>query len=333
MALSVSLNEPSDLEGRAVIRFHEQSEATHAEGFGVRFVEEIVVEELLPTVRSMLAESLRDRGYTQRETADALGISQSAVSKYAHGDVGRNDRVLADDRVQETVERVADGLAAGDLTRVAALTELEVLIRELERGGLLATLHEEAMPALAETSGTVTIHDPEGELRTRERTLAALRRGLRELRHTAGFGRLIPNVGSNLVTATPDADSIADVAGVPGRIFQVKGETTVPADPEFGVSEHVAGVLLAARAGGQDPTAALNVQYDEALLDTLAAAGHESVVFDAENGPAAVERAVAGRSLPETFVVYQTGGVGIEPITYLLGNDPVEVVEIARELT
>lgn len=79
----------------------------------MRFIEEVVVDEFLPTVRSMLAEDLRERGFTQHEVADALGISQSAVSKYAHGDVARHDRIVADDRVRELVERVGEGLATG----------------------------------------------------------------------------------------------------------------------------------------------------------------------------------------------------------------------------
>ena len=298
----------------------------------MKFVEELVVSEFLPTVRSMLAEALRDRGYTQRETATALGISQSAVSKYAHGEVSRNERVLTDERVGETVERVADGLAAGDLTRVAAVIELEVLIRELERDGVLAELHEEAMPGLAEREYDFAVHDPDGELRVRERTLASLRRGLRELRATAGFGALIPDVGSNLVEAVPDAASVEDVAAVPGRVFDVKGRTTVPADPEFGVSEHVAGVLLAARQAGSQARAAVNVRYEDRIVDTLAAAGHETIQFDADGGPAAVERALAGRDVGESVVVYQTGGMGIEPIVYVLGADAPSVVGVVGEL-
>ncbi|MDX1746349.1 MAG: helix-turn-helix domain-containing protein, partial [Halobacteriales archaeon] len=115
----------------------------------MKFIEEVVVDEFLPTVRSMLAESLRERGLTQRAVADALGISQSAVSKYAHGEVERNEHVLADDRVRELVDRVAEGLASGEMTQVQALIEFEVLIRQLERGDLLASLHGETMPGLA----------------------------------------------------------------------------------------------------------------------------------------------------------------------------------------
>ncbi|MGM0592240.1 MAG: transcriptional regulator, partial [Halobacteriota archaeon] len=66
----------------------------------MKFIEELVVEEFLPTFRSMLAEDLRNRGLTQREVAEALGISQSAVSKYAHGGVSRNVRVLDDEHVR-----------------------------------------------------------------------------------------------------------------------------------------------------------------------------------------------------------------------------------------
>ena len=60
----------------------------------VRFVEELVVEEFLPTFRSMLAEALSERGLTQSDVAALLGISQSAVSKYVHGAVARNERLL-----------------------------------------------------------------------------------------------------------------------------------------------------------------------------------------------------------------------------------------------
>jgi len=41
----------------------------------VKFAEEVVVEEFLPTFRSMLAGDLRERGLTQSEVAAALVVS------------------------------------------------------------------------------------------------------------------------------------------------------------------------------------------------------------------------------------------------------------------
>ena len=297
----------------------------------MEFIEQLVVDEFLPTFRSMLAEELRERGLTQSEVADLLGISQSAVSKYVHGDVERNDDLLSHRGLNELVERVAEGLATGEMSPVQALVETEVLIRELEQGGLLGMLHEEAMPELGAYGGEFSVHDPDSQLRAAERTLSSVRRGLRVLENTSGFAMLIPAVGSNLVQVLPDGDSIDDVAAVPGRILDVKGRATIPAEPEFGVSEHVATVLLAAREAESPARGALNVRYDESVVAALEASGHTAIEFDAE---AALEPAIADAlaDAPAADVIYQTGGMGIEPVVYLLGRDAVTVAEWARDV-
>ncbi|MFC7200624.1 thiamine-phosphate synthase family protein [Halospeciosus flavus] len=304
----------------------------------MKFVEEVVVEEFLPTFRSMLAEDLRERGLTQQEVAEALGISQSAVSKYAQGAVDRNADLATDERVQDLVERVAEGFDSGSMSSVQALVEAEVLIRRLEApGDRLATLHEEAMPALADYEADFRIHDPESELRAREHARSSVKRGLRVLEHASGFATLIPNVGSNLVECTPDATDVEDVVGVPGRIFDVMGRTEVPAEPEFGVSEHVASVLLAARDEGADAAAALNVAYDEGLVQQLEDLGYVTVEFDAayERGEDGGIREAVAEALarePDATVLYQTGGFGVEPNVYILAASAVDAAEIARDV-
>ena len=298
----------------------------------MKFVEEIVVEEFVPTVRSMLAGELRERGLTQSEVASMLGISQSAVSKYAHGDVTVNDQIAEDDRVRSLVYRLADELAADEMTPVQALVEMEVLIRELEAGGdVLARIHEGAVPELAEYDRTFRIHDPESGLRTSERVLSSLRRGLRILENASGFAGLIPAVGSNLVASTPNATDVDDVAGVPGRIFDVKGRATVPGEPEYGVSEHVATVLLAAREHGSSASAAVNVRYDPDLLARLEETGHLLAEFD-ESGDVRSSVGAAIEDEPDATVLYQTGGQGIEPIVYVLGDEPESVAKTIRGL-
>ncbi|MCU4718958.1 thiamine-phosphate synthase family protein [Halapricum hydrolyticum] len=297
----------------------------------MRFIEEVVVEEFLPTFRSLLAEALRERGLTQSEVADLLGISQSAVSKYVHGEVERNERLLADDRLAELVEQLADGLAAGEMTPVQALVEAEVFVRRLERGDLLSKLHEEAFPPLAEYEDEFDIHDPESQLRQTEQVRSSLRRGLRVLENTSGFARLIPAVGSNLVECLPDANGIDDVAAVPGRILDLKGRAHVPGKPEFGVSEHVAGVLLAARAAGSDARAALNVGYTPETVEQLEAQGLTTAQFDAEReAETAISEALSDE--PDADVLYQTGGFGVEPVVYVLGPDAPTVAGIVREI-
>ena len=297
----------------------------------MRFIEEVVVDEFLPTVRSMLAEDLRERGFTQREVADALGISQSAVSKYAHGDVARHERVVEDERVCDLVDRVGEGLAAGDLSPVAALVEIEVLIRQLEEGDLLAALHEDAMPALAAADVEFSVHDPDSRLRERETVLASVRRGLRGLTNASGFAGLIPNVGANVVECVADAASIDDVAAVPGRLVDVKGRAMVPGEPEFGVSEHVAAVVLAAREAGSPARAAVNVRYDPDIVATLAESS-PTVEFDPERPTreAVADAVAAADAAADTLVLYQAGAVGIEPIVYVLAPTAPEAAQVVR---
>nr|WP_256486937.1 MULTISPECIES: thiamine-phosphate synthase family protein [unclassified Haladaptatus] len=280
----------------------------------------------------MLAEDLRERGLTQSEVADALGISQSAVSKYAHGDVAGNERVREDERVARLVDEIGEGLATESMSQLQALVEVEVLIRRLEDRDLIAQLHEEAMPELAGYGGDFNVHDPDDELRATERVLSSMRRGVHIVEGTSGFTSLIPAVGSNLCECLPNAESIDDVAGIPGRIFDVKGRATIPADPEFGVSGHVASILLAARNEGADVHAALNIRYAPEIVERLESTGRATAEFDAEYDDlgTAIETALDGT--PDATVLYQTGGYGIEPIVYVLGNSAEEVAEIAREI-
>jgi predicted fused transcriptional regulator/phosphomethylpyrimidine kinase/predicted transcriptional regulator len=297
----------------------------------MKFIEELVVEEFLPTFRSLLAEALRERGFTQNEVAEQLGISQSAVSKYVHGDVARNEAIMDAEQVQELIDRLADGLATGEMTTAEALIEAEICIRELERGGVLADLHAEAVPEIDAYDGAFAIHDPDSRLREANRTRASVRRGLRVLQNTPGFGQRIPAVGSNLVECLPDAETIDDVAGVPGRLLSIRGQLTVPGEPEFGVSQHVASVLLAAREAGSDHRATVNVSYSEQLVEQLRANGQTAVEFDAEADiDTAINDALAAE--PEATVLYQSGGYGIEPILYIFGEDAPTVATVVRDL-
>jgi predicted fused transcriptional regulator/phosphomethylpyrimidine kinase/predicted transcriptional regulator len=298
----------------------------------MRFIEEVVVDEFLPTFRSLLAEELREQGLTQSEVAELLGISQSAVSKYVHGEVGRNERIAAEERVTDLVARLADGLADGSMTTTEALVEAEVCIRALEQGGVLADIHATDVPELSDYGADFSVHDSNSRLREAGRVRASVRQGLRILENTGGFAALIPAVGSNLVESLPDAERIEDVAAVPGRILDVGGQATVPGDPEFGVSQHVANVLLVTRGAGSDARAALNIAYDEETVATLDASGLTVAEFDAESS---LEDGIGAtlEMTPDADVLYQTGAMGIEPICYILGPDAVTVAERLRSIT
>ncbi|MHC3378513.1 thiamine-phosphate synthase family protein [Haloarcula sp. H-GB5] len=294
---------------------------------------EIVVERFLPTARAMLATRLDEEGWTQQEIADQLGVTQAAVSKYGSGSVTIEERFREDARMQQTIERIADGLAAGEMDEFAVLGELLALVREFEDRGPICAVHEEEMPALQGMGCDLCVRGTDTAVQAERAVLSSVRRATRLLANSDIIVDAIPNVGMNVGMALPDAADALDVAAVPGRIHDLRGRVNVPSNPEFGASEHVAGTILAAMAVDPSCRAALNLTTDEAFLDAARRRGIEPLEFDAgyENRDERLEATFRERGdVPR--VIYHGGAFGIEPITYVFGESAVEAADLAIEL-
>ncbi|MDY6761411.1 MAG: helix-turn-helix domain-containing protein [Candidatus Nanohaloarchaea archaeon] len=73
----------------------------------MRLACETVVKDILPAVRSLVAKELKEEGYTQTEIADALDLTQPAVSQYLNAARGRKvQRIQEDPDAYETVQRL-----------------------------------------------------------------------------------------------------------------------------------------------------------------------------------------------------------------------------------
>lgn len=293
---------------------------------------EIIVDRFLPTVRVMLAVRLDERGLTQQEIADHLGVTQAAVSKYVNERATVETRFRKDSRTTETVDRIADGLAADELDSYGALAELLELIREFEDRGPICDVHEAEMPALQGLGCDLCVRGPDAELSMERAALASVRKAARILSTAPGMADYVPNVGSNVGTAIPDPTDISDVAAIPGRIYAMGGRVEVPANPEFGASRHVATAILAANAVEPSIRGAVNIATNEALLAGARARGLEPLEFDADYE----DRRERLRELFDrhgaTRLAFHRGAFGIEPITYLFGETAIEAAELATEL-
>ena len=291
----------------------------------VQLPSEIVVDRFLPTVRSMLAAELSDRGFAQREIATRLGVSQAAVSQYLAGERRGEERFRDHPRTQATVERIAGGFDAGTMDDYEALAELLELVRAFEDRGPICAIHEEEMPALAGLGCDLCVRGRDTTVQTEREVLSNVRRAVRRFANATGVLAHVPNVGTNVAMALPDADDETDVAAVPGRIHAMRGRVNVPANPEFGASHHVATTLLAAT--GADPTVrgAINLATSDELLaavpDEL-----DAVAFDAEYEDRRRRLDdLCSDGVPD--VLYHEGAFGVEPITYILGTGAVDAVE------
>ncbi|MDY6780543.1 MAG: thiamine-phosphate synthase family protein [Halobacteria archaeon] len=293
---------------------------------------EIVVERFLPTFRVLLASELADRGATQQEIADYIGVTQPAVSKYVSGDAPTEDVFAEHPRTVETAERVAEGLVEGEMTQPDALAEVLALVRTLEDRGPICEVHEEEMPSLQGLGCDLCVRGTETDLLAENEVLHDVRKAARLFESAEGVVDHIPNVGTNIGYALPEPDDVTDVAAIPGRIYVMRGRVHVPSNPEFGASENVAGLILAAASVEPDLRAAVNLRTSDELLDAARDAGFETFEFDPsyEGRRHRLGTAFGESGVPE--VAYHEGDYGVEPITYVLGSSATDTVERVAEL-
>jgi predicted fused transcriptional regulator/phosphomethylpyrimidine kinase len=157
------------------------------------------------------------------------------------------------------------------------------------------------------------------------------------------FAALIPEVRTNLVYARPNARTREDVLGIDGRITGVNEMPHASGRPRFGASSHMARLVielnktdLSFRAG---MNFANNPRLTKWLEDYCKSRGWVFSVIDRRREPDEIKEAegasmpwkvkalieAAGGRVPKIF--YETGAVGKEPVSVLVGKEPIQVAE------
>jgi hydroxymethylpyrimidine/phosphomethylpyrimidine kinase len=162
------------------------------------------------------------------------------------------------------------------------------------------------------------------------------------------FAALIPEVRTNLVYARPGASTRHEVLGIDGRITVVNGMPHAAGKPRFGASSHMARLIVEMGKTDASIRAGINFASDPELAkwleDYCRSRGWTFSVIDRKNEPEEVKEAegasmpwkvresirAAGGRVPRMF--YETGAVGKEPVSVLVGEDSIEVAEEACKI-
>jgi hydroxymethylpyrimidine/phosphomethylpyrimidine kinase len=152
------------------------------------------------------------------------------------------------------------------------------------------------------------------------------------------FPKLIPEVGCNIGMAIPEANSYEDVAAVEGRIVKHRGRAVPVGCMNFGVSRHVARIILASLRYNPEIRAAINVKYSREVLAACEEMKLGISSFDRADEPENTSTMDWGTSeaikkygsVPK--VIYDKGGHGKEPMIRLLGTGAAEVAKLAVKL-
>ena len=284
-----------------------------------------VAEVLMPYLRAKVAERLYREGIKQAKIADYLGITQAMVSKYLSG------KYKAPPELGEILDEVAEEVArvilfGGSREDVILVTSRGIL--ELFRKGILCRHYAEYAGIREESCIELFSASDEAKL-----VLDSLREAINALGSVGGFSELIPEVRSNFAYSLPSPKSISEVAAVPGRITSVRGKLfALP--PEFGVSRFTAGILLELSAIRPELRSVINIRYGEDVEAALSKAGFSftRVRTGGLSGGEAIREIVRPFKSGVYDAIIDEGGEGVEPLVYVFGRDPLEVVDKIRRL-
>ncbi len=150
---------------------------------------------------------------------------------------------------------------------------------------------------------------------------------------------LVPEVGMNVVGATPYAEEAGEVAAVEGRISKTMSGIAPNRGVRFGASSHVARFLLSAREFAPDLRYAVNCRFAEDVEGALDALDAPIAEFDRSEEPAELkeeEGSTMGWGARQAFDVEETpaavidrGEIGKEAIVKLVASDPETLIERA----
>lgn len=284
-------------------------------------------EVVSPGLRAKIAKNLYERGFTQSQIAEKLGITQAMVSKY----IGGKYKPLS-----EKVEGVIEELAAEISNMIAYGAPEEDVIKYTSRRFfdlIRGELCEEYLK-YANLGDPTLCSEIFGGMVSKAEILDVLNLALGELLKDERFLDLIPEVRSNFAYAIANPRGIEDVAAIPGRITRVKGKAfALP--PEFGASEHMAKILIELSRKAFEIRSVINIKLDENVEAALKKAGLKFAVIEEKNRDEERTVELIGDIFEEHGMldaVVDRGAFGMEPCVYIFGKNPLEVLDKVKAL-
>jgi hydroxymethylpyrimidine/phosphomethylpyrimidine kinase len=129
------------------------------------------------------------------------------------------------------------------------------------------------------------------------------------------------------------------VCALDGRIVKQKERPYLSWTVDFGVSKHVASIVLATMSFDPAMRSAVNIRYSQKLLDLCSSIGFLIGSFDRKDEPATATSTmewgtthaiVALGRVPD--VIYDIGSMGKEPMIRVVGKNPEDVLGKLKKL-
>jgi hydroxymethylpyrimidine/phosphomethylpyrimidine kinase len=149
---------------------------------------------------------------------------------------------------------------------------------------------------------------------------------------------IIPEVGTNIGYSIPGAKDLKDICALTGRLIRVGDGVGCLGKAEFGASKHVGRIILAAMRFDEKTRSAMNIKYRVEMINICQQLRFKIGSFSRENEPEEVSSMEWGTQqaiellgfVPD--IIFDTGGLGKEPMIRILGTNPKNVIEKLKKV-
>ncbi|UCE12466.1 MAG: hypothetical protein JSV04_09750 [Candidatus Heimdallarchaeota archaeon] len=296
----------------------------------MQFICEIVPSSFLTPLRRTLAHELAQLGFKQMEIAHVLGVSQPVVSSYLKSPLSTPSSLTSRSAFEELVSKLISRIKTES---VSSLDLMELICQECQQfraAGPLCDVHRKKSELNFPPDCNICF--PSAELaevfnQKLQATKALFQAAQRLVNTGEKFGQLIPEIGCQFVYITENYNTSADIAGFPGRIVKVKGMGQIVSSPEFGHGSTLAQILSFFQKRGSNKRALISLRHTPEILTAIT---HEKVSISTKEADRDWDQTLQSFSkeeIRESDVIADAGGVGLEPIIYLFGKTPDEIVD------
>ena len=102
---------------------------------------EVAVKSVIPAIRSAIARELtQNHGLKQKEAAELLGVTQTAISKYTSHCRGAIFEVTEVDGVKPIFKETVFSLANGNMNKYELMEKLCIVCRIIRQSGLMCII-------------------------------------------------------------------------------------------------------------------------------------------------------------------------------------------------
>ncbi|MHA2330843.1 MAG: thiamine-phosphate synthase family protein [Candidatus Hodarchaeales archaeon] len=275
----------------------------------------------LPRLRQFLAIKLYEKGTKQKTIAEILHVSQPVISSYLKKKV-KGDYIP--EWICDVGEKILSTLKPGqvDYSLLIQTTCRECRLTRIS--GPICTLHKQNCQFLMEDC---TLCHADSYEETEEITgfLRDLDRKIRALVGLAGFYKLVPEIGSQIALQYREQGAVS----FPGRLIRVKNSVRILAFPEFRHTGTLTRILKFVRQKDPSISGIFAIKNTKAFLKKLE---EKKDVVRTNNGDSNWETALSDEYFLDTVAIADSGGLGFEPIIYILGNDLDSLISIVNVL-